>query len=582
MKFMRSLQHFLAIAALAVSGLSLAEPPSPHSLVNAAQQAADAGDYRRAEDLIDKVPVSGLDVARYTQLQKLRGQILLSRNQPVEALKWLAANPEFVPQQASQILWLRGLAYLALSNAPAATRELVERERYLSQAQLTENRDRIWAGLFETPMDLDVLKQLDGYNAVTRGWVELAVLTRERGDIGDWRARYPGHPGTERIGSMTGPPLAKTPVAVAPPQRVFSFFGAKPTGDSIALLLPLTGAFSKTAEAVRDGFLSAYFKKSGVKPTVRVYDAGATASSTLAAYQQALDDGVGLVVGPLRKDGVAAIVQAGQPPVPMLALNYLDTSQPVFNLFQFGLAPEDEARAAAERAVSEGGRRAIVLVSNTDWGERAQLAFSKRLQELGGSVVAGSRYELGARDYSAQIKQLLNIEESEARHQALNNLLGKRTEFEPRRRDDADFIFIAARPAEGRMIWPQFRYHRSSGLPIYATSLIFGGASDPELNGLRFCDMPWMLQDKSAMTASRAEVSDVAAFKSQPRLFAMGYDAFMLASLIQKSELQQGAGYPAASGELIVDPAGVIGRRLACAQMDAGQPRLLESKPPKS
>ena len=545
-----------------------AEPPG--NALAAAQAAADAGDYRRAAELLNSIAPASLDSARQQQLHTLRAQLLLARDQPEEALKWLPVSG-LSGVQAAQVHWLRGQALFRIGNGPAATYELVQRERYLSPGQLAENRDAIWAGLFETPMGLDALEGIRSVEPQTRGWVELAVLARERGNLDAWRASYPGHPGAERIQGFSA--TASSPSLGT---RLFGMLGGRPESDTIALLLPLSGAYSATAEAVRDGFMSAYFEKGGSQPPVRVYDAGATPDSAVSAYQQALRDGTGFIVGPLRKDAVAAIVEMGQPPVPMLALNYLDSTQPVFNLFQFGLAPEDEARSAAERAVAEGGRRAIAFVPATDWGSRALAAFNQRLQELGGSVLASSTYALGARDYSLPIKQLLSVEESEARHLALENTLARRFEFEPRRRDDADFIFVAARPAEGHLIWPQFRYHRSGGLPLYATSLIFAGGSDVELNGLRFCDMPWMTGARPALNELREQTAELASLKSQPRLFAFGYDAHMLVGLIRKAELQVGAGYPAASGELRAGASGVIGRRLDCVQIESGKPVPLE------
>ena len=57
--------------------------------------------------------------------------------------------------------------------------------------------------------------------------------------------------------------------------------------------------------------------------------------------------------GLLRAAWIAELADSGRLPVPVLALNYLDPGKPApFNLFQWGLAPEDEARQAAERAIA--------------------------------------------------------------------------------------------------------------------------------------------------------------------------------------------------------------------------------------
>jgi outer membrane PBP1 activator LpoA protein len=363
----------------------------------------------------------------------------------------------------------------------------------------------------------------------------------------------------------------------AAPAPLLAALPASQPGGGIALILPLTGALASTAEAVRDGFLAGYLKGGSHAP-VRLYDSGAASSSAVAAYQQALRDGASFVVGPLRKESVAAIAALGQPPAPVLALNYLDDSaRAPFNFFQFGLAPEDEARAAAEQAVSDGDKRAIALVPQTEWGGRVLAAFDKRLHELGGGVIKSARYKPGAADYSDAIQDLLSLEASKNRHNALTAILGSKTEFEPRRRDDVDFIFIAARPAEGRMIWPQFRFYRANGLPVYATAAIYAGGSDSELNGIRFCDMPLMLQSEGDYATLRADVVDLAAAKNQPRLFAMGFDAYSLVNLIQSGKMQTNTAFPSASGGLQMKANGAITRSLACVQFHDGGLKPLEA-----
>ncbi|TXH03879.1 MAG: penicillin-binding protein activator [Nevskiaceae bacterium] len=380
------------------------------------------------------------------------------------------------------------------------------------------------------------------------------------------------------LASPAAPAPAAAPEAVAPAAGTVALPGiGTATGGGIALLLPLNGPLATSAGALRDGFVAAD-TRNGSHHAVRVYDSGDSADAALAAYQQALRDGAQLVVGPLRKDAVAAIAALGQPAVPVLALNYLDdTAKAPFHLFQYGLAPEDEARAAAERAVADGGKRAIALVPRSEWGERVLAALDKRLRDLGGAVLKSARYAPGDTDYGKTIQDLLNLDASDARHKALTGILGEKTEFEQRRRDDIDFIFFAARPSDARMIWPQFRYYRATGLPVYATSLVYDGGGDNELNGVRFCDMPWMLQNDGAVATLRTELAaSQPAAKSQPRLFAMGLDAYALSTMLLAGQVQTGTIYPAATGGLRMAPDGAIARTLSCAQFRDGGVRSLD------
>ena len=356
---------------------------------------------------------------------------------------------------------------------------------------------------------------------------------------------------------------------------------ALPSGAGIALILPLSGPLLSTAEAIRDGFLTAYLK-AGNRMPVRLYDSGNSNESAVAAYQQAMREGAGFVIGPLRKESVMAMAAQGQMPVSVLALNYLDESvRTPANLFQFGLAPEDEARAVAEQAAAQGDRRAIALVPQTEWGDRVLAALDQRLRELGGAVIKSARYKPGAVDYSDGIQDLMNLQASQSRHNALTAIIGEKSEFEPRRRDDADFIFMAARPSEAHMIWPQFRFYRATGLPIYATSLVYNGSADNELNGVRFCDMPLMLQADGTWANFRSEVAGLPGLQVQPRLFALGYDAYNLFALIQNGRMQTGSPFPSATGALVMKANGAIGRTLACAQFRDGGIKPLDAAAPR-
>ena len=104
------------------------------------------------------------------------------------------------------------------------------------------------------------------------------------------------------------------------------------------------------------------------QPAMRLYDSGGTPDSALAAYQQAVSNGANFVIGPLLKESVEALEQLYPLPVPVLGLNRTDHSE-LLNpaLFQFGLAPEDEAREAARLARRKGLRRIRCGVAVTGW-----------------------------------------------------------------------------------------------------------------------------------------------------------------------------------------------------------------------
>jgi len=578
----------LPAAALALAIAACAAPRGPAAqaasaadnevLLTAAEAALAQGEAADARAQWQAVAPDRLDAEQQIRYRLVQAELLLAEEKPVEALQVLPTAAEVrKPALAVRLEGDRAGALFKMGDPIGATRAMVQRERLLEDpAQRGANREQLWNGLRTTDLDTASGMRLTTADKVTRGWVELAVISRSvwldphdlDARLALWRADYRGHPAEERIPTLTQIATAST--------------GRSRIG-SIALLLPLSGPLAASAEAVRDGFFAAYYETrdaAGPRPAARVYDTGMTADGLLAAYRRALDEGAEFLVGPLRREDVAALADHGRPPVPVLALNYLDPGKSApFNFFQWGLAPEDEARQAAERAIMDRQYRAVALVPEGEWGERVLNAFRERLQALGGAVVAERTYVASERDYSEPIRELLALDSSEERHRALTVVLGVKTQFQPRRRDDIDLVFLAARPEQAKLLSPQLRFHRTGELPIYATSLVYDGDTPAaDLNGLRFCDMPWMLSPDGPLATLRGRLQTL--FPGRPReytrLLALGHDAYTLVQLIDAGQLQPGSFFPAASGTLSLREDGVISRGLACAEVRNGALKPLD------
>ena len=571
----------LAIAACAAPRGPVAQAATAadnEALLQAAEAELAQGDGEDARRVLAGIAPDRLDSTQQLRYQLVQAEIALALNQPVEALQLLpAASQTRDPALAVRIEGDRAAALFRMGDAVGGTRALVQREKWLPESARSANRDQLWEALRSTDLDTAAGLRLGSADRVTQGWVELAVISRSvwldsrdlDARLAQWREQFPGHPAADRIPTLT--------------QVVASAPAGQARVGRIGLLLPLTGPHAGSAEAVRDGFFAAFYgarDAAAAQPEVRVYDTGTTADTLLAAYRRALDEGAQFIVGPLRREDAAALAERGKPAVPVLALNYLDPGKSApFNFFQWGLAPEDEARQAAERAVMDRQYRAVALIPAGEWGDRVLRAFRERLQALGGTVVGERVYVASEQDYSEPIRELLSLNQSEERHRSLTAVLGAKSQFQPRRRDDVDLVFIAARPEQARLLGPQLRFHRTGELPIYATSLVYeGDAPGHDLNGLRFCDMPWMLSPDGAFADVRAQLQGL--FPARPReharLLALGHDAYTLVQLIDSGQLQAGAFYPAASGTLSLRSDGVIARGLACAEVRNGALKVLD------
>lgn len=598
---------FAAAAEAYLHASTLVPPPDRTPLLIRAAEASLRAERR---DLASQT-LRKIDVAQLTPGQRVRVDLVLfSLGQlPGTPAAWLQRLPppgkDADPDLAQRLWAARADAHLRMGDIAEAVRALVQREFWLKNSESrARNQAQIWSALRTVPIGTQLQNRSD-LDDITRGWLELASLQRatwtdpaDRLDSLDaWEWRYPGHPATDTVLDLvrgessilarTQPPLPKSPempvvvATTAPPGAALA-----PTGSlrTLALILPLSGPLSAAARAVRDGFLAAWFEQPAPRPRVLVFDSGSGADTTLAVYERALAAGADMVVGPLSREAVASLARMITPGQPLLALNYLETGQAApANFFQFGLAPEDEARQVADRALADGHRRAVALVPEGDWGSRTLAAFRERLESQGGKLLDTQVFPPGLQDFSAPVRRLLALEDSEQRRQALGSALGGAIEFLTSPGKLPDFVFIAAQPQQARLIRPQFRFLGASQIPLYATSLVYDGvpapARDADLDDIRFCDMPFLLSS-GAGSVARDRIRGLwpDSYPRHPRLYAFGYDAAKLAS-----KLASGGGrdYAGVTGELRVAEDGRVHRSLLWARFENGRPQPLgESRAP--
>ncbi|MDX1252117.1 MAG: penicillin-binding protein activator [Gammaproteobacteria bacterium] len=369
--------------------------------------------------------------------------------------------------------------------------------------------------------------------------------------------------------ALSGHALAVAPQTPDTPPPAQTLLAEPPA--TIALLLPASGPLAKPAAAIRDGFFAAHYHRLNklYQPVIRLYDTGAQPASIVEVYRQAVADGADVVVGPLDKESVRALARENSLGVPTLALNYGDNEGMLpDNLVQFGLSPEDEANAVAERAVQDGRTQAAALIPKSDWGERLLKAFRTRLEQLGGRIVAVQSYDAEGTDFATPLRNLLA--DSDAR--------SRKIQGNTRYRQDVDFLFMAAYPRQARQIQPQVSFNYAN-LPVYATSHVYSGrpdkGADSDEDGIVFCDMPWVFEG-AAQPLQQAIVrlwpQSVDQFR---RLYALGIDAYALTPALSHKLSGLTEPFAGQTGLLKMDAARRIHRSLTCARFVAGEPRVL-------
>ncbi len=335
-------------------------------------------------------------------------------------------------------------------------------------------------------------------------------------DRSDWRFDAAGRPPADRDGYR-------------PPMKV-------------ALLLPLSGSQASAAAAVRDGFLSGYYGERRRRPEVRFYD---TAAGTGAAYARAVAEGNDFVVGPLGREEVDVVFANDAPPVPMLALNRGSRTPPAGSA-GFSLSPEDEGITAAEYLLENGARRVLVVAGNEDNQRRAANALQDRLRQRGAQVVA-------LVDYSDAT--MLAVP-ADAR---------------------VDAVFLALKGAQARALAPQLNAASLAGVRRVATSQIASGtgkaSEDVLLDGILFPTETWGVHGVAGLPSQASVASRIDTAKgAAARLFAFGFDAWLVTAYLERLALSANADVPGATGRLSLDGIGNVLRRPGWSRFSGGMP----------
>lgn len=571
-----------AAALYAELARSSRSPQREQLQLRAAETVLTPDTLTLARQYLAELEQERLDDVLRAQRDVLLARLGLLENDPEAALDALPLDVEALPLDLRvQVQTTRAEALTAAGRLLEATRVRIELDEVLTdEYAIAVNRDALWTALVQAdapdlfrwsaPLPSDTLK----------GWLDLAYLARTTSprlsaleeQLGRWLEVYPTHPAA--------------PAFLDALRRQWLEYETYP--EQIAILLPLSGRYAAVAEALLDGILAAYYlNEAQNQPTLQIYDTGGRAADIWTVYTRAVLAGATFVLGPLDKSAVNILAQSGELTVPVLSLNYADEAvlAPA-NLSQFGLLPEDEARQVAERAILAGHLDAIAFAPRNDWGERIIGAFSQRFEELGGTVLAGERYTAANADFSPAIRRALGLNESQSRFSRVRTTIKTDVKFEPRRRQDVDVIFIAGSPRQARSLKPQLDFHQAAGIPVFGTSHVYSGINDPksdrDLNGITFCDIPWLLEAANPDSALREQIDAVLpdASRQFPRLVALGVDAYRLIPFLKRLSAYSFERYEGVVGRLRIDDFGRVHRELNWARFVSGVPQLVSPDDP--
>lgn len=522
--------EFLALADSGSAGAS-------HYRLRAAEAMRENGNLDAAARTLAGIKHRNLDPIDQVHLDLLDAEIALAAGDAERASNLLMfPDNQLPPSLQLRAMELRARADVMSGHPFAAARIRANLDRLLSGVDREQNRQQLLATL--SALEPDVLRAkaltLRPDDALVP-WIEEAL--RNRGKI------LPR--------SVTS---ADQPVGTLLPgdNGTFAREGYRPARQ-VAVLLPLSGNLAGVSKPIRDGFMTAYFSDHNEqRPTIRLYDSGATPEEALNAYHQAVTDGADRVVGPLQREAVGLLFHQSLP-VMTLALNHADTGEvPPPGNAEFGLLPDAEGAQAATHALSRGITHIGVITAKADWADRAARAFRAQFEAGGGQIIGESQLGDDAVDYH------MNITQATAD-------LG----------DGPDSgVFISMRPRQARLLLPQMKIARVN-VPVFATSHIYAGETSPGLNrdldGVEFCDAPWLFGDVPGIPSRSSVENDFPGLGGiGSRLFAFGMDSYALLPYLDWLLQHPTAYLDGATGQLSADSFGRIQRSMSWARFVNG------------
>jgi len=564
-------------------GLRLArlvkEPLASAYRAKAARLALNAGNLIEAEGILKRIAFDNLRDQGLVDFVIASADLALAQDKPAVALAHLN-RPNFSQIQLNEsdqiaLGLAKARAYELTGRVLSAAQERVLVSPLLSPEGQTQNQELLFMSLMALPPKL-----LKNYaeQAVTndlRGWLSLAAMTKQYQNrpsqqlrsLTNWKRLWVGHPAAKQL-----------------PQQL-SFLDSVVAGQpkKIAILLPQTGPLASAGQAVLNGLLAAHFEQ-GRESDLLIYDSHQW-SSAIDLLDQAQTDGADFAVGPLDKGRVAELANA-RLPIPVLALNRLTgttNKEPKNgNLFFFSLAPEDEARQLARHSETMGFKNILLIAPDSDWGDRTTNAFRASLKNRDDIEILEKRFT-SDQPYAPFVRNILAVDESLARANELSSITGRKFEFTPRRRQDIDMIGLLTNAAEAKQINPALAFYYADDLPVYATSLVneddASKISNLDLNGIRFCDMPWKLSPESALFNSLNKLIPDAN-GSVGGLFALGLDAFNVIPRLRQLREMADLPFYGYTGRLSMEQQVVV-RQLMWGTFDQGSvtalPTVVES-----
>ncbi|MEG9498643.1 penicillin-binding protein activator [Mannheimia indoligenes] len=481
-------------------------------------QVAEMNDVQKLEYALVSAQLAALQVKNEMAISQLKA-VQPSLLSPAQRLRYIQTQARIAANQNDAIGIVRARSQL---NA-----------YYKMNRERQENNDIIWQTLRDANRGMLERTVPEAGEMELAGWLALINIYNQNVTtpaqmpqaINNWKNQYPNH----------------SAVAVMPTelQSVNNF--QQTQLNSVALLLPLSGDAQILGDIIQRGFNDA---KADDPTAVQTFDTSSSDVNSLIA--QAKQQGANIIVGPLLKSRVDEMLLSPEiQNINVLALNATENARNIAQVCYYGLSPESEAQAGAEKMYRDGHRVAIVAAPQDDFGNRSAEAFAKRWRQLSGT-------DADVRYYNQPLDSVASIQNAGITKAGLYVLGGAEQVVEIKQGIDSSNL------KDRLVIYTSSRSNSpNNGIDFYTA-----------MEGVKFSEVP-LLADTTSNEYQKAENLANNDF-SMMRLYAMGADAWSLATKFNEFRHIPGYKISGLTGELKAGQNCNIERSLSWLQYQNG------------
>ncbi|CAH0541307.1 penicillin-binding protein activator [Vibrio marisflavi] len=453
----------------------------------------------------------------------------------------------------------RAKAFTGLNDYFQASRELVLLSDYLPQDDQAKVATEIWHNLNKySAQDITQLSAKPNED-ILDGWLQLAIYMKTlannipqlQNTLKHWLAENSHHPAA-----------IYTPKDI---QDVLSLKFVKPVHT--ALLLPLTGKFSKQAQLIRDGFILEMLNDKDRNPNATLTIVDTNSDNGQAIADTLKNRNIDFIVGPLLKNNVEKLQQLQEQmpaPIPTLALNIPEQIDPNIDTCYVALSPEQEVAQGAKHLYELGYKYPLILAPQGSFGDRVVQAFKNEWQKYSTDNVAVSQFG-DKRELQKNINNVFGLQASQQRIAQMDRLMSIPLQSQPRSRRDIDAVYIVANSSQLTLIKPfiEVAVNPDATPPkLFANSTSNSGNTRYEdLSGIAYSDIPMIVNPTPALSDEMSSIWPKST-NSEKRLQALGMDAYQLMEKLPQMKVIDGYTIDGETGVLSINKQCVVQREI--------------------